>query len=56
MKNLKKLSRNDLKKVSGGNAPESCTRCVTCSYGLHSCYTDSVGNCDCAQSQAQAMC
>jgi len=56
MKNLKKLSRTDLKNVNGGNAPASCTQCVVCANGMHSCATDSVGNCDCAASLAAAMC
>ncbi|WP_370898533.1 bacteriocin-like protein [Chryseobacterium gossypii] len=57
MKNLKKLSRSKLRDLNGGVAEEgSCTRCVTCSNGMRSCATDTIGNCDCAENLAQAMC
>lgn len=32
MKNLKKLSKSDLKKINGGNAPECPTNTVECYY------------------------
>gem|GEM_PF-4801909 len=63
MRNLKKLYRNDLKNLTGGgpigmdnSTGQSCTRCVTCKNGLRSCATDRIGNCDCAESLANAMC
>lgn len=64
MKNFRKISKNNLKNVTGsGPIPmdnsvgeKSCTRCVTCKNGLRSCATDTIGNCDCAQSLAQSIC
>ena len=63
MKNLKKISRQNLKDVFGGklnpntgSVDGSCTRCVRCANGMNSCATDTIGNCDCAQSLAQSMC
>ena len=56
MKNLKKLTREDLKKVNGGSEPQSCTQCVSCPNGMQSCATDTVGNCDCAAGLASSMC
>lgn len=64
MKNLKKLSRNNLKDLIGGGpfgmdnstGEKSCTKCVKCKSGNISCATDTVGNCDCALSLAQSVC
>lgn len=57
MKNLKKISRNELKKFVGGKMQEeSCTRCTKCANGMNSCATDAVGNCNCAEQLAAAMC
>ncbi|UKB84447.1 hypothetical protein LF887_01995 [Chryseobacterium sp. MEBOG06] len=69
MKNLKKLSRNELKTLNGfgsinpffsedpGEA-EGCKQCVSCSnrQGSQSCYTDPKGDCGKALSMAQSLC
>ncbi|WP_265427586.1 bacteriocin-like protein [Chryseobacterium sp. YIM B08800] len=71
MKNLKKISRKNLKEIYGGGGAEfdlgfddgtgggeSCKQCVACSnrQGSQSCYTDPGGDCGKALSMAKELC
>jgi len=71
MKNLKKISRIELKTITGrggdldeeccedsGGSGTGCKRCVSCSnrYGSQSCYTDPNGDCAKASRMAAYLC
>ncbi|SIS64413.1 hypothetical protein SAMN05421796_101784 [Chryseobacterium piscicola] len=55
MKNLKKLSREELLSINGGIVGGGCKSCVSCSSGT-SCYTDPSGDCGAANKMAKSLC
>lgn len=61
MKNLKKLSRNELKNVGGGafgmdGTLEPVKACTKCPSGVTSCYTDPDGDYNKALKMAKSLC